>query len=188
MPNSAPPARDPAIQQRTPPSALDGPGPFAPFGVVRIRTAPTAQGDPELPHFNGAGPDGETGRPPQPTATCDVMVVDDDLAILYTIAEALELEGYSVEIANNGAEALDVLKQVRPRVVLLDLRMPVLDGWAFVDIVRQQGTTFKLVLMTATPDVERWAEEIGADGYLAKPFALSEVLRIMERLVRESDA
>jgi CheY-like chemotaxis protein len=164
---------------------------FEDLGLLPLRTMRhvhamlSANGDPPFPELTGAGPQNRSEETPRPISVCDVMVVDDDLAILYTLAEALEQEGYSVEIANNGAEALNALQYVRPRVVLLDLRMPVLDGWAFVDIVRERRLAFKLVLMTATPDVGHWAEEVGTDGLLMKPFELNELMDLVERLLRE---
>ena len=142
----------------------------------------------------GEQPDSSPGEPmslgeavPRVPGVCDVLVVDDDLTILYTIAEALELEGYNVEIANNGAEALAGLQSFRPRVVLLDLRMPVLDGWAFMERVKQSGITFKLILMTATPDVEDFAEDVGALAYLRKPFELEDLISLVARLCSDAE-
>ena len=71
----------------------------------------------------------------------DILIVDDDPAILATVAEILHDEGYSVRTAGNGMEGLAALEQQLPALVLLDMRMPVLDGWGFVQAMRERGLT-----------------------------------------------
>src|SRR3981189_767519 len=68
-----------------------------------------------------------------------VLIVDDDPDILQTLALCLSTEGYGVLIASNGQEALDVLRQQKPACILLDLMMPVMDGWQFVTEMEQRG-------------------------------------------------
>lgn len=111
-----------------------------------------------------------------------ILVVDDDPAIRATISDILTTEGYPVETAADGAEALAVVERSRPALVLLDMRMPVLDGWGFARGLRERGLRLPILVMTATQNARRWAEEIGADGYLAKPFDLLDLLRAVERL------
>src|SRR5213082_3267968 len=112
-----------------------------------------------------------------------ILVIDDDPAILATVSDALDLEGLPYVTASNGAEALDVLdNNRRPSLVLLDMRMPVLDGWGFMRAVRERGLELSVVVMTAAADARRWAREIGAQGVLAKPFELDELLNAVERL------
>jgi CheY-like chemotaxis protein len=72
-----------------------------------------------------------------------------------------------------------------PALVLLDMRMPVLDGWGFAAAVRQQGLPVKILVMTAAQDAAAWAAEIGADGYIAKPFDVSDLLEAVYRLCEE---
>ncbi len=105
-----------------------------------------------------------------------ILVIDDDPSILEAVSDILTFEGYTVERATNGAEGLELLEHLHPRLVLLDMRMPVLDGWGFVRALRAQGRTLPIVVMTAAQDARRWAQEIAADGYLAKPFELPELL------------
>jgi CheY-like chemotaxis protein len=112
-----------------------------------------------------------------------ILVIDDDPAILSTVTDILEFEGYPVATATNGAEGLRCVEQQRPALVLLDMRMPVLDGWEFARILRDRDITLPIVVMTAAQDARRWAQEIGATGYLAKPFDLLELLATVERLV-----
>jgi len=111
-----------------------------------------------------------------------ILVVDDDASILATIQEILEFEGYPVQTATNGAEALLAVERRPPSLVLLDMRMPVLDGWGFIDGLRERGMAFPVLVMTAAQDTRRWAEDVGAAGYLAKPFELSDLLAAVERL------
>ncbi len=119
---------------------------------------------------------------------CDVLVVDDDDAIRDTVAEVLRSEGYAVNTAANGAEALASVDLVHPKLVLLDMRMPVLDGWGFVRGLNERGIRFPILVLTATQDARRWAEEIGADGYIAKPFDLDDLLTAVERLCTPESA
>ncbi|MBI4507650.1 MAG: response regulator [Chloroflexi bacterium] len=120
-------------------------------------------------------------------ASRPILVVDDDYAIRTTVADILALEGYAVEVATNGVEALTVVDRVRPSLVLLDMRMPVLDGWGFTRALRERGVNVPILVMTAAVNARRWAEEVGADGYLAKPFELAALLSAVKRLSRRRD-
>jgi two-component system, chemotaxis family, chemotaxis protein CheY len=111
-----------------------------------------------------------------------ILVVDDDPTILVTVCEALDLEGFPFVTATNGAEALEAVDRNDPSLVLLDMRMPVLDGWGFMGAVRERGLNLSVVVMTAAADARRWAREIGAQGVLPKPFELDELLSAVERL------
>ena len=111
-----------------------------------------------------------------------ILVVDDDPSIRATVSEILELEGYPVETAADGAEALQAVERVRPALVLLDMRMPVLDGWGFARALRERGVELPIVVMTAAQNARTWAAEIRAAGYLAKPFDLLDLLTTVERV------
>lgn len=108
-----------------------------------------------------------------------VLVVDDDPAIRRTVAEALDMEGYEVLEAQDGAEALDLLADADPCVVLLDMRMPVLDGWGFAAELRRRELRVPIVVMTAASNAQRWCAEIGGDDCLAKPFMLDDLYRVV---------
>ncbi len=110
-----------------------------------------------------------------------ILVVEDDPQILNTVAAILELEGYSVERASNGEEGLGIIERVLPRLVLLDMRMPVLDGWGFVHALKERGIKLPILVMTAAHDARRWANEVEAEGYLAKPFDLTDLLEAVEK-------
>lgn len=119
---------------------------------------------------------------------CQVLVVDDDPSILETVTEALELEGYPVTTAANGLEGLRAVESGFASVVLLDMRMPVMDGWGFARELKERGVHLPIIVMTAAQNARGWAEEIGADAYLAKPFDLLELLDVVERICREVEA
>jgi CheY-like chemotaxis protein len=111
-----------------------------------------------------------------------ILIVDDDPSIRATVTEILEFEGYPVEAAANGAEALRSIERSRPSLVLLDMRMPVLDGWGFARALRERGMRLPILVMTAAQNARAWAEEIGADGFVAKPFDLPELLDAVDRV------
>ncbi|HEY8178152.1 MAG TPA: response regulator [Candidatus Limnocylindria bacterium] len=110
-----------------------------------------------------------------------VLVVDDDAAIRSAVRDVLESEGIAVETASNGADALEKVSRQRPRLVLLDMRMPVLDGWGFASALRERGLALPVVVMTAAADASRWADEIGAIGVVAKPFGVAELVNAVRR-------
>jgi len=112
---------------------------------------------------------------------CEILVIDDDVSILATVREILQEESYVVCTARNGADALRMLEEARPWVILLDMRMPILDGWTFAGELGRRGLRVPVVVMTAARDARAWANEINADGYLAKPFEINELLDMVER-------
>ena len=110
-----------------------------------------------------------------------ILVVDDDAAIRQLLFTALESEGYTVSLARHGREALLRIAEQRPSLILLDLNMPVMDGWTLHATLRAQHAAIPVVFMTAGYQACREAERHGADGGLAKPFELDEVLQLVER-------
>jgi CheY-like chemotaxis protein len=114
---------------------------------------------------------------------CRVLVVEDDPAIRMMVSDALGLEGYSVETAVNGADALRRIPSLLPAVVVLDMRMPVLDGWGFARECRARfDRRAAILVMTAAQDAARWAREIDAEGFVSKPFELDDLLSAVARL------
>ena len=91
-------------------------------------------------------------------------------------------EGYWVTTANNGAVALDQLGREAFDLILLDMRMPVMDGWSFARAYRQsRGPKAPIVVLTAAHDAAERAAQISADGYLGKPFELDDLLELVAR-------
>ena len=110
-----------------------------------------------------------------------VLVVDDDASILDTVTSILTGEGYQVMSANGGEEAVSLLRTWHPTLVLLDMRMPVMDGWAVARAMHESGSRVPIVVMTAAENARRWADEIGAAGHLAKTFSLDELIDCVDR-------
>jgi CheY-like chemotaxis protein len=127
-------------------------------------------------------PDSRAEERPPAGQVGPILVVDDDQAILETVSEILEMEGYPVVAVADGVEALRRIAQLRPSVVLLDMRMPGLNGWEVAHRMRADGITVPILVMTAAQDARLWAEQIDAAGYLAKPFDLDDLLTAVERL------
>jgi two-component system chemotaxis response regulator CheY len=109
-----------------------------------------------------------------------VLVVDDEADIRATVAAMLQIEGYDVAEAANGADALAVVESRPPDLILLDMRMPVLDGWGFASEMRKRGHRIPIVVMTAARDAARWAGEITASAFVAKPFGLDDLISAVE--------
>jgi CheY-like chemotaxis protein len=117
-----------------------------------------------------------------------VLVVDDDPDIRDTVAEVLSEEGYSVQLAGNGREALGILGaiQAKPGLILLDLMMPELDGWGFMAEVE------KLPALAAIPVIVFSAHSVNPEavgalklcGFLRKPLRLHELLELVGRCAR----
>ncbi len=121
------------------------------------------------------------GEQPSLTAPFSILVVDDDTSILTMMTAILRSEGYRVRAAVNGAEGLAALETQPSALVLLDMRMPVLNGWGFARALRDRGDRTPIIVMTAAQDAHRWAQEIGAAAVLAKPFDVDDLLALVER-------
>ncbi|UYQ64396.1 response regulator [Streptomyces peucetius] len=116
-----------------------------------------------------------------------VLVVDDNRVIRQLIRVNLELEGFEVVTAADGAECLDVVRQVQPDVVTLDVVMPRLDGLRTAALLRDDPRTSRIPLAIISActqyEVDRGVAA-GVDAFLAKPFEPAELVRIVRRLMR----
>ena len=111
-----------------------------------------------------------------------ILVVDDEDPIREVVSMVLEDEGYEVVTAPHGAAALGQIRRARPDAILLDMRMPVMDGWQFARAYRQlPGPHAPIIVVTAAQHAARWAAEVKADGYVAKPFDLPHLLDVVGR-------
>jgi DNA-binding response OmpR family regulator len=114
-----------------------------------------------------------------------VLVVDDRADIRELIALSLSAEGYRVRCAEDGMAALLSLMSELPDVILLDLNMPIMDGWEFARIYRAfSRDQAPLVVMSAALDGRAAAAKLQADGYLAKPFELDDLLGAVREAAR----
>ena len=110
-----------------------------------------------------------------------VLVVDDDDDIRDFMEIALREAGYRVLSADNGSTALHLLAQSPSDLILLDMRMPVMDGWTFARTYRERPWPHApIVAISAGDEARRRAAEIGAAAYLSKPFGLGELTRLVD--------
>jgi CheY-like chemotaxis protein len=112
-----------------------------------------------------------------------ILVVDDDPDILEALSDILVAEGFAVRRARNGQEALARFTPSPPDLILLDLMMPVMDGFEFSQQMRKRPDWAKvpIVVLSADRNVSSKAREVGAVSHLAKPFELKELLNLVRR-------
>lgn len=122
-----------------------------------------------------------------------ILVVEDDESIRELVSEVLRDDGYQVREARNGLEALKQVSSSRPDLIVLDLMMPVMDGWQFVEACRHepQCGEVPIVVTSASHDLPHTAErlrELGVRTCLAKPFDVDGLLALVERYAPSSPA
>ncbi len=113
-----------------------------------------------------------------------VMVIDDDLDIREALAHVLEIEGYQVSTAPDGLAALDMLRREPSDVVVLDLMMPVMNGWEFRDAQKRDPSLAGIPVIVISAATTR--DPIDADAFLPKPFDAARLLDLVARYVRET--
>ncbi|QEV49768.1 response regulator [Streptomyces vinaceus] len=125
-----------------------------------------------------------------PGASGRVLVVDDNKVIRQLIKVNLELEGFEVVTANDGAECLDIVHRVCPDVITLDVVMPRLDGFGTAAQLRADPRTRHLPLAIVSACTQHEVEagiDAGVDAFLAKPFEPAELVRVVRRLIERND-
>lgn len=118
-----------------------------------------------------------------------LLVVEDDPDLLALLELVLTEAGHSVRTASDGRVALQRVAEAMPALILLDMRMPVMNGWEFARAFAQRhGRAAPIVVLTAAENAQLRAAEIGADGWLAKPFDLDAVLSLVDRVLAQHRA
>lgn len=114
-----------------------------------------------------------------------ILIVDDEEGFRDGVADLLGMEGYEVSVARDAVEAVRLLPEFRPEVILLDLRMPHLDGEGFLRGMSglPVGSQVPVVLISAKDDLQAIAGRSGAAAWLAKPFEAPQLLSLLEKVL-----
>lgn len=109
-----------------------------------------------------------------------ILIVDDDAELREAVQAALIAKGYRAEVAGNGEEALQRVAATEPNLILLDMRMPIMDGWTFAQALRDRyGRRIPIVVVTAAEDSRLRADEVGANADLGKPFEMARLHEVV---------
>ena len=116
-----------------------------------------------------------------------VLIVEDDRNIAELLQMYLEKEGYAVTIANDGGQGLAKFRAIKPDMVLLDVMMPIMDGWEVCKAIRAEAQT-PIIMLTAKSETSDKVQGLrsGADDYITKPFEMREVLARVEAVLRRT--
>ena len=116
-----------------------------------------------------------------------VLIVEDDRNIQELLQLYLEKEGYAVTVASDGGQGLDKFRAIKPDLVLLDVMMPVMDGWAVCKAIRADSQT-PIIMLTAKGETDDKVTGLksGADDYVTKPFEMKELLARVEAVLRRT--
>jgi len=110
-----------------------------------------------------------------------ILVVEDEALIRHLVVDTLTDEGHTVTAAPSGEEALDRLDAHQPDLLIIDLRMPGMDGQEFVRRQREHGTSIPVVVLSGSSEARQVGREIGALAVIRKPFDLEELVRIVKQ-------
>ena len=114
-----------------------------------------------------------------------ILVVDDEISLQETLAYNLKKQGYLVEVTGDGAEAIELAREIKPDLIILDVMLPGLDGFEVCRILRREMTTPILMLTARDDEIDRVVGlEVGADDYLAKPFSMRELIARVKAMLR----
>jgi two-component system alkaline phosphatase synthesis response regulator PhoP len=117
-----------------------------------------------------------------------LMVVEDEVHLAEVIAENLELEGFDVEVVNDGAVALDAIRRSAPELVLLDVMLPGMDGFSICERLREERNDVPILFLTArsSNDDRVRGLQLGGDDFLGKPFDLRELILRVRAILRRT--
>ncbi|WP_394956314.1 response regulator transcription factor [Scardovia wiggsiae] len=117
-----------------------------------------------------------------------IVVVDDEPSIRELVSASLHFSGFDVKTASNGTEAIDVITQADPDLVVLDVMLPDIDGFTVTRRIRQQGVEAPVLFLTARDDTQDkvMGLTVGGDDYVTKPFSLEEVVARIRAILRRT--
>ena len=117
-----------------------------------------------------------------------ILVVEDEPSLQETLVYNLEKQGYTVEAAGDGRLAIEAARRLNPDLIILDIMLPILDGFEVCKILRKEMTVPILMLTARDDEIDRVVGlEVGADDYLTKPFSMRELMaRVKAQLRRTS--
>lgn len=117
--------------------------------------------------------------------TLKILIVEDEPALQETLNYNLSRQGYSVDVAGDGKTALDIARRMHPDLIVLDIMLPIMDGFEVCRILRQEMNVPILMLTAKDEEIDRVIGlEMGADDYLTKPFSMREFLARVKALLR----
>jgi two-component system alkaline phosphatase synthesis response regulator PhoP len=123
-------------------------------------------------------------------ADTSVLVVDDEPQVAWVLRFSLEHEGFRTYTASNGIEALEELQKHSPRVIVLDLMMPEMDGWTVMERIKKlpldQRPRIVIVSALTGPEEKAKATALGADAFVPKPFDVEELIGVLGGLAKAS--
>ena len=116
-----------------------------------------------------------------------LLIVDDEIRFLESIAQRLEMRGFDVAKAGRGAEALEICARERFDLALIDLKMPGIDGRQLLEILKREHAHLEVVILTGHGSMESAVEctKLGAFGYLPKPYELDELIEVLKDAYHE---
>lgn len=119
-----------------------------------------------------------------------ILIIEDEEKTANFLSKGLKENGFSVDTASNGLDGLSALEQNNYDLAILDIMLPILDGWSVLSVLRSKDMQTRILLLTARDSVEDRVKglELGADDYLVKPFAFSELLARIRTLLRRGTA
>lgn len=118
-----------------------------------------------------------------------ILLVDDDPAIREATGDLLEAEGYEVGLAANGLLGLQQVRERRPDVILLDLMMPVMDGWAFCAALKSERLEpIPIVLLSAVRNLAENARQLALPNFIGKPYDVEQLIGLLDRVLTTSAA
>ena len=117
--------------------------------------------------------------------TCSILMVEDDAGVRTALAEALDCEGFDVRSAANGRDALAVLERWRPSLILMDLGMPIMDGWAFREELRRRPglADIPVIVLSAAPWDPGHIDGLDAVDFISKPCEIDGLVAAIRRAI-----